>query len=67
MGGLLIGDPDGEHGGGGHLPGTLRERCRKKFWRRAPLTSGARWGVCGVGDYFWRAPVREHLSLCELY
>jgi len=36
--------------GGGHLPGTLRERCRRKFWRQVPLTSGACWGICGVID-----------------
>ena len=45
----LHGDPDGGHGGGGHLPGTLRERCGK-FWRWASLASGAHWGTCGVVD-----------------
>jgi len=47
--GTLMGNMEG---GGGHLPGTLRERCRRKFRRRAPLALGA--------------PEREHLSLCEL-
>ena len=65
-------DPDGEHGmGGAHLPGTLRERRRRKFWRRAPLAAGARWGTCGVRWLSilrdsWRAPEGEHLSLWEL-
>jgi len=34
---------------GGHLLGTLRERCRK-FWRQASLASGSHWGTCGVVD-----------------
>jgi len=35
--------------GGDHLPGTLRERCRK-FWRRVSLALRAHWGTCGVVD-----------------
>jgi hypothetical protein len=42
--GTLMGDM-----GGGHLPGALRERCRK-FWRSVSLASGGRWGTCGVVD-----------------
>jgi len=34
--------------GGSHLLGTLRERCRRKLWRQAPLAAGVRWGTCGV-------------------
>jgi len=44
--GTLMGDMEG---GGCHLSGTLRERC-KKFWRRVSLVSGAHWGTCGVID-----------------
>jgi hypothetical protein len=41
-------DPVVEHGGGAHLPGTLREGSRRKFWRREFLFVGARWGTWGV-------------------
>ena len=38
-----------EHGwgGGSHLPVTLREKCRRKLWRREFLSVGARWGTWG--------------------
>jgi len=37
---LSMGDMEGSH-----LLGALRERCRRKFWRWAPLTSGAHQGM----------------------
>jgi len=43
--GTLMGDMEGSH-----LPGALRERCRRNFSRWVPLTSGACWGICGVVD-----------------
>jgi len=43
--GTLMGDMEERD----HLPGTLRERC-KKFWRQVSLALGARWGICGVVD-----------------
>jgi len=56
---------------GAHLPGTLRERCRRKLSRRVSVYVGAHWGtwrVCWLGILrdSWRAPEREHLSLREL-
>jgi len=43
--------PVGEHGWGAFLPGTLRERCRRKFWRRMSLSMAARWGTW-MGGFF---------------
>jgi len=40
--GTLMGNVEGAH-----LRGTLRERCRRKLWKRALLAAGACWGVCG--------------------
>jgi len=45
---LSMGNLMGNMEGGGHLPETLRERCRRKFRRRAPLALGACRGTCGV-------------------
>ena len=58
--GTLMGDMERE---GAHLPGTLRERCRK-FWRRASLASGARWGTCGVVDIIFGGLQMGIISLC---
>jgi len=63
-------DPVGEHGGGAHLPGTLRERCRRKLLRWVSVYVGAHYGTwrdwLGILRDSWTAPESEHLSLQEL-
>jgi len=36
---------------GAHLPGTLREKCKRKLWGQTPIASGACWGIWGSIDW----------------
>jgi len=41
----------------------LTQRCRRKFWRQAPLASEARWEICGVVDLVFLVGSGKEASL----